>query len=85
MAVTLLSRPGFWDIPGVSRSLDVVYLEAVPVGEEVEVVGEVVKIGKRLVQLRGVMRRRRSGDGAVVVATCEHGKVNIDRSLKGKM
>ncbi|KAI4265443.1 MAG: hypothetical protein L6R38_009420, partial [Xanthoria sp. 2 TBL-2021] len=65
-AISLLSKPGFWEIPGVSRSLDVVYLEPVPEGEEMEVVGEVVKIGKRLAQLRGVMRRK--GDG-VVVAT----------------
>lgn len=66
----------------MTRNLNVVYLEAVPDGEELEVVGEVVKIGKRLVQLKGVMRRRRDG---VVVATCEHGKVNVDKGVGGKL
>ncbi len=65
----------------MSRTLDVVYLEAVGEGEEVEVVGEVVKVGRRLVQCRGVMRKR---DGAVV-ATCEHGKVNVDGKVKEKL
>ncbi|KAL8789195.1 MAG: hypothetical protein Q9213_001302 [Squamulea squamosa] len=82
LAISLVSKPGYWEIPGVSRTLDVVYLEAAPEGEVIEVTGEIVKIAKRLAQLRGVMRRKRDG---VVVATCEHGKVNIDRPNGGKL
>lgn len=59
----------------MTRSLNVTYLGAVKCGEEVEVEGEIVGIGSRLAHLRGVMRRIRDG---VVVATCEHGRVNVD-------
>ncbi|KAL9626791.1 MAG: hypothetical protein Q9204_007037, partial [Flavoplaca sp. TL-2023a] len=45
-AIMLISKRGFWETPGVSRTLDVVYLEAVGEGEEVEVLGEVVKVGR---------------------------------------
>ncbi|KAL8661482.1 MAG: hypothetical protein Q9202_005547 [Teloschistes flavicans] len=80
MAVWLVAEEGFWMVPGVSRDLHVVYLDAVKEGQEVEISAEVVKIGRRLCQLRGVMRRRSDG---VVVATCEHGKVSLDRGSGG--
>lgn len=35
-------------MPGVSRTLNVAYLEGVSEGEEVEVEAEAVKIGKKL-------------------------------------
>lgn len=81
---------GSWITAGVSRTLNVAYLEGVGVGEEVEVVAEMVKMGMRLAHVRGVMRRvidhhdngggGGEGDGRVV-ATAEHGKVNVDRNV----
>lgn len=46
--ISLVRGEGFWEMAGVSRTLDVVFLEGVPEGVEVEVVGEVVRVGKRM-------------------------------------
>ncbi|KAI1826888.1 HotDog domain-containing protein [Xylaria intraflava] len=72
----LISRPGFWEHGGVSRTLNVTYLRPVPVGTTVDIECEVVHAGRRLSSLRGVMRTATS-DGAQgpVLAICEHGKV----------
>ena len=48
MPLTLVSREGFWEYPGVSRTLNVAYLDKVSCGQEVEIEAEVVKMGKRL-------------------------------------
>ena len=70
---------GFWPFPGVTRHLDIVYLGRVEEGEEVEVWAQVVRIGRRLCQVRGVMRRvGEEGEEGEVVATCEHGKVWVE-------
>ena len=73
--LALVQKQGWWELAGVSRSLNVVYLGSIPEGEEVEVVGELVRIGKRLAHIRGVMKRVSNGE---VVATAEHDKVNVD-------
>lgn len=48
MPLTLVAKDDFWFMPGVSRTLNVTYLEGVPDGEAVEVEAEAVKIGKKL-------------------------------------
>ncbi|GAP88664.2 putative thioesterase superfamily protein [Rosellinia necatrix] len=75
----MISRPGFWQYGGVSRTLNVTYLRPVPVGTTVDVECEVVHAGQRLSTLRGVMRTATDdGTNGPVLAICEHGKVNID-------
>ena len=71
----LIWRKDFWALMGVSRGLSVTYLEAVREGDEVEVEGEVVSLGKRLATVRGVMRKVEGGKVGKIVATCEHLKV----------
>lgn len=46
--LTLVAREGAWQMAGVTRSLSVTYLKGVPVGEEVDVVAEVLNAGGRL-------------------------------------
>ncbi|KAK3390522.1 HotDog domain-containing protein [Podospora didyma] len=73
--LALISEPGFWMYLGVSRTLNTTYLRPVPVGEKVLIECEVVQLGRRMCALRGAMRRASDG---VLLATCEHNKVNTD-------
>ncbi len=75
----MMSRPGFWQYGGVSRTLNVTYLRPVPVGTTVDVECEVVHAGQRLSSLRGVMRTATTDETkGPILAICEHGKVNTD-------
>ncbi|KAI1199383.1 Thioesterase/thiol ester dehydrase-isomerase [Nemania serpens] len=79
LPLRLVSRPGFWQHTGVSRTLNVTYLRPVPVGTTVDIECEVVHAGQRLCSLRGVMRATTSdGTNGPVLALCEHGKANTD-------
>ncbi|KAI0505311.1 HotDog domain-containing protein [Xylaria bambusicola] len=75
----MISRPGFWQYGGVSRTLNVTYLRPVRVGTTVDIECEVVHAGQRLSSLRGVMRAATTdGTEGPVLAICEHNKVNTD-------
>lgn len=71
----MVNAPGYWLLLGVSRTLSVSYLLPVPVGETVLVESELVQVGRRLAHIKGRIRREVDG---VVLATCEHDKVNTD-------
>ena len=46
--LALVQKEGFWELAGVSRVLNVAYLAPATEGDEIEVVAELVSIGKRL-------------------------------------
>ena len=78
LPLSIIRKEGFWEMVGVTRTLNVSYMEAVKEGEEVEITAEVMKVGKKLAHVRGLMRKVEGGKAGKIVATCEHGKVNLD-------
>ncbi|UKZ47264.1 hypothetical protein TrVGV298_001481 [Trichoderma virens] len=75
MALVLVSKPGFWQTMGVSRTLNTTYMRPVPAGMEVLMECEILQVGKRLCALRGTMRRKSDGE---LLCICEHNKANVD-------
>lgn len=73
-ALCPIARPGFWEfMGGVTRSLNISYLKAVPIGARVRLNSKVVGVGKQMAMIRGDMT---SLDGKTVYCTVEHHKVN---------
>lgn len=54
------------------------YFCFVIVGDEVLIEMEIVQVSKRMVVLRGIMRRKSDGK---IVMICEYQKVNIDKDV----
>lgn len=79
MPLVLVSKPGFWQYMGVSRTLNVTYFRPVPAGVEVLIECEILQVGKKLCGLRGTMRRK--SDNAIM-CIAEHQKFNIDPEHK---
>lgn len=73
-ALCPLARPGFWEfMGGVTRSLNISYLKAVPIGVKVRLNSKVVSVGRQMAMIRGDMT---SLDGKITYCTVEHHKVN---------
>ena len=74
-ALCPLARPGYWEfMGGVTRSLNISYLKAVPIGTRVRLNNRVVGAGKQMALIRGEMT---SLDGKTTYCTVEHHKVNV--------
>ncbi|PMD38847.1 hypothetical protein L207DRAFT_513331 [Hyaloscypha variabilis F] len=70
-----LAKPGFWEfLGGVTRTLNISYLKAIPLGTKVRIHSEVCQVGKTMAMIRGIMT---SQDGKTIFCTCEHHKVNV--------
>ncbi|OJD39085.1 thioesterase family protein [Diplodia corticola] len=79
-ALNPLSRPDFWFfMGGVTRTLNISYLRAVPLGTTVLLTSRVVQVGKTMAMIKGDMT---SLDGSIVYATAEHHKVNVSLNNK---
>lgn len=79
MPILFLSKPGFWEYLGVSRTLNTTYLRPIPCGTAVFIHADVLQIGKRMATTRGTMRAiNPDGTEGAVLAVCEHGKACID-------
>jgi acyl-coenzyme A thioesterase 13 len=73
-ALCPIARPGFWEfMGGVTRTLNISYLKAVPIGVTVRLISRVVSVGKQMAMVRGEMT---SLDGKIIYCTAEHHKVN---------
>ncbi|KAF2106749.1 HotDog domain-containing protein [Lophiotrema nucula] len=73
-ALCPVARPNFWEfMGGVTRSLNISYLRAVPIGATVLLKSKVVSVGKQMAMIRGTME---SLDEKVTYCTVEHHKVN---------
>ncbi|KAI9868006.1 MAG: hypothetical protein M1830_005706, partial [Pleopsidium flavum] len=59
---------------GVTRSLYISYLRAVPIGETIRINSHVIQHGRTMAMIRGEMVSR---DGKTTYATCDHHKVNV--------
>jgi len=75
MALGPLATPGNWDfLGGVTRTLNISYLRAIPIGTTIRIHSEVTQSGRTMAMIRGTMT---SQDGKKIFCTCEHHKVNV--------
>ncbi|KAL4807072.1 HotDog domain-containing protein [Aspergillus unguis] len=83
MILLPLSKPGVFQMGGVSRHLDVTYLRPVPAGSTVKLKTTVVSMGKRLALLRcEIVKVGENGEEGDVCMVCDHEKANSDPEVK---
>ncbi|KAK2781010.1 hypothetical protein FQN53_000861 [Emmonsiellopsis sp. PD_33] len=75
ISMNAISREGYWEfLAGVTRSLNISYLKAVPIGITICIRATVIQHGRTMALIGAVME---SPDGKVVYATAEHHKVHV--------
>ncbi|KAL4903641.1 hypothetical protein BDW74DRAFT_155886 [Aspergillus multicolor] len=77
-----VSKPGFFELGGVSRHLNVTYLRPVPMGTRVRLVSKVVNVGKRLALMRSEILRVYEDGREEVCVVSDHEKANTDPEVK---
>ncbi|KAK5096949.1 hypothetical protein LTR24_002390 [Lithohypha guttulata] len=77
-AAALVFDMWYWDfMGGVTRTLNVSYLKAIPSGTKIRIRSWAVQHGRTATLLRGQME---SVDGQIVYATCEQHKIHLPMS-----
>ncbi|KAF9882291.1 thioesterase family [Colletotrichum karsti] len=79
--LTVNEKPGHWQRLGVTRALNCNYLRPAKAGDQCRVECAIVHVGRNLSLLKGTLRRVQDN---LVLATCEHHKVNTD-TIAGKL
>ncbi|CAN8104581.1 unnamed protein product [Discula destructiva] len=74
IALGPVARPGFWVfLGGVTRTLNISYLKAVPINTTVIVHAYCYQVGRTTAYIKGWMT---SEDGATTYAVCDHHKIH---------
>ncbi|KAF2715144.1 thioesterase family protein-like protein [Pleomassaria siparia CBS 279.74] len=85
-ALCPVAKPGYWEfLGGVTRSLNISYLKAVPIGTSVRLDSKIISVGRQMAMIRGTMK---SLDGKTTYCTVEHHKVNapvLEQHRKAKV
>ncbi|OJD20562.1 hypothetical protein ACJ73_08103 [Blastomyces percursus] len=74
ISMSPISKEGYWEfLAGVTRSLNISYLKAVPIGVTVYIRTKVIQHGRTMALIGATME---SKDGKIIYATAEHHKVH---------
>ncbi|KAL2367811.1 hypothetical protein RJZ57_007816 [Blastomyces gilchristii] len=74
ISMSPISKEGYWEfLAGVTRSLNISYLKAVPIGSIVYIRTNVIQHGRTMALIGATME---SKDGKIIYATAEHHKVH---------
>ncbi|KAF3766472.1 hypothetical protein M406DRAFT_330286 [Cryphonectria parasitica EP155] len=75
IALGPVARPGFWAfLGGVTRTLNLSYLKAIPINTSVVVHAYAYQVGRQTAYIKGWMT---SEDGKTTYAVCDHHKIHV--------
>ncbi|KAF3403020.1 hypothetical protein DPV78_003841 [Talaromyces pinophilus] len=75
ISMQTVSRPGYWEfLAGVTRTLNISYLKAIPLGTTIRINCQVEQHGKTMALISAYIE---SPDGKIKYATVEHHKVHV--------
>lgn len=80
-ALFTISKAGFWDNLGVSRSLHVIFHRPIPAGSKIRVVCSVAGAGRRMATVKAEMIMDEGEAAGSLCTSCVHEKVYIRPSL----
>lgn len=79
-SAALYSTKKFWVWGGVSSDMSITYVNAAPIGEDIDITCDVKRIGGRTTQILTTITLSQTGK---TVAFSSHTKINMDEKMKG--